>query len=98
MFNAIERAKACGTLNESDRSKQYPLSNEKQIIDAVNLALTKARINEKALAAKADNEHLRRQLRKYRVANIALTSILTGLAWEGLKALIPWLVAALHSR
>jgi hypothetical protein len=95
MFDAIEHAKACGTLNAADRSKQYPLQSEKQIIDAVNLALTKARINERALAAKADNEHLRRQLRNYRLINIALTSIITGLAWEGIRALVPWVMAAL---
>lgn len=98
MFNALEHAKACGTLNAADRSAQYPLNTEKQIIAAVNLALTKARINEKALIAKADNEQLRRQLRNYRLVNIALTSILTGLAWEGIRALVPWVIAAVsHS-
>jgi hypothetical protein len=94
---AIERAKACGTLDKADRSNQYPLNTEKQIIDAVNLALTKARLNEKALASKAENATLHRQLRNYRVVNIALTSIITGLAWKGLEALWPWLMAILHS-
>lgn len=96
MFDAIEHAKACGTLNQSDRSRQYPLNTEKQIIEAVNLALTKARANEKALAAKADNEQLRRQLRQYRVVNIALTSIITTLAIEGMRALLPWVIALLR--
>jgi hypothetical protein len=98
MFDALDHAKKCGTLNAADRSKQYPLSTEKQIIDAVNLALTKARQNEKALATKADNEQLRRQLRNYRIVNTVLTAIITGLAWEGVKALVPWVIAVLHSR
>lgn len=98
MFDAMEQAKKCGTLNAADRSKQYPLNTEKQIIDAVNLALTKARLNEKALATKAENEYLHRQLRNYRVVNITLTAIITSLAWKGLEALWPWLMAAIaHS-
>jgi hypothetical protein len=52
-LSAIERAHEVGTYDKPDRSKQYPLNTEKQIIDAVNLALTKARINENAIKTKA---------------------------------------------
>jgi hypothetical protein len=89
MFDAIEHAKACGTLNALDRSKQYPGMDHELLTRAVNDAWTKIRICERDLSKKEHAiEDLRKKLRNYRVANIALTSVLTGLAWEGLKALI----------
>lgn len=47
MLEAIEHAQRLGTFGKADRSKQYPLTTEKQIIDAVNLALTKVRMVDK---------------------------------------------------
>ena len=89
-MDAIDHAKRIGTYGMPDRSKQYPLVSEKQIVDAVNLALTKVRLVEKS----KDTEiaALKEQVKHYKWANIALTSVLTGLAWEGCKALIDYLV------
>ena len=99
MFNAIEHAKHCGTLNALDRSKQYTEMDNVLLVRAVNEAWTKIRICEKAILSKDDDiKSLQSQLRQYRVVNIALTSIITGLAWEGLKVLLPWVIAAMHSR
>ena len=88
MTDALEHAKACGTLNAVDRSKQYTEMDHVLLVRAVNEAWTKIRANEKAAAKDQDVQLLRRQLQRYRLINIALTSIITGLAWEGLKALI----------
>jgi hypothetical protein len=88
MTDALEHAKACGTLNAVDRSKQYTEMDHVLLVRAVNEAWTKIRANEKAAAKDQDVQLLKRQLQRYRLINIALTSIITGLAWEGLKALI----------
>jgi hypothetical protein len=86
---ATEHAKRIGTYGQDDRSKQYPLDNEKKIIDAVNLALTKVRQVEKS----KDKEiaELKKRIQHYRIAYTVLVSIITGLAWEGLKALFSFL-------
>ena len=47
-MTALEHADKCGTRDQPDRSRQYPLNTEKQIIEAVNLALTKVRQVEQA--------------------------------------------------
>ena len=98
MVDAIEHAKACGTLNALDRSKQYTEMDNVRLVRAVNDAWTKIRICERSILAKEqDIKLLRAQIRRYRVKNMALTAVLTGLAWEGLKALVPWVVAIAHS-
>ncbi|HZW05376.1 MAG TPA: hypothetical protein VFF58_00580 [Candidatus Nitrosotalea sp.] len=85
----IERAKRLGTFNAIDRSKQYAETDGRELLRAVNEAWTKIRHCEKRIAEKdADIARLRDQISRYKIINIALTSIVTALAWEGLKALI----------
>lgn len=93
MLNAIERAKQLGTYNAIDRSRQYERVSDAERDRAVNEAWTKIRTCEKKIEAKeADIAHLRKQLRSYRIINNVLTSIITVLAWQGLKALLAfWL-------
>lgn len=95
-MTAIERAKSLGTFDADDRSEQYPLLDQKLVHKAINECWTKVhqleaenRRKDKEIAAlREDNRNLHRSVRRYRVVNIALTSIITALAWEGLKALI----------
>lgn len=90
MMAAIEKAQQIGTYGKDDRSLQYPLDSSQKVIEAVNLALTKSRKCERELEEKKKELFdLKQKLRSYRVVNIALTSIITGLAWEGLKLVIP---------
>lgn len=62
----LEKARHLGTLNKPDRSRQYPLDTHAQIVDAVNLALTKIRTVEKTkdeeIAALKANLSLRNAL------------------------------------
>lgn len=83
---AIDHAKKIGTYGQADRSRQYPLNTEKQIIEAVNLALTKVRSVEKA--KDEDIARVRAENKRYRLMNSTLTSIIAVLAWKGLEALI----------
>lgn len=96
MTEVLAHAHQLGTYGKPDRSKQYPLVTEKQIVDAVNLALTKIRVNEDTLKAKdKDIAALREQLKGYKGLTIALTAIitsaLTAAMLEGGKAFILWL-------
>jgi hypothetical protein len=86
---AVQKAKAIGTYNALDRSRQYTQPENPELLRSLNEAWSKIRTCEKELRTKdQDIQQLRKRLKSYRVANIALTSVITGLAWEGLKALI----------
>jgi len=88
-MTAIEKAKELGTYNAFDRSKQYPLDRGEQVIEAINKCWTKVHSLEESNRRKDEKiEKLKKQLGRYKFGNIVLTSIVTGLAWEGLKALI----------
>jgi hypothetical protein len=88
-MKALEKASEAGTLHADDRSAQYDKATNAQLLTAVNEAWTKIRKCEKSLGEKdAAIEELKRKARNYRIVNIALTSILTGLAWEGVKFLL----------
>jgi len=83
---AIHHAKQLGTLHALDRSRQYPLDDPEKLKKAVNEAWTKIHHCEKELILKDSAiAELEKRVSRYRVVNIALTSILTGLAWEGLR-------------
>lgn len=83
---AMERAKAAGTLNADDRSKQYPLDEPEKVKKAVNEAWSKIHRCEKKIGEKdAEIAGLHKQLSRYRFLNIALTSIITALAVKGLE-------------
>jgi len=93
---AIQHAKKAGTFEELDRSRQYTEPTHHQLLGSLNDAWTKIRTCEKVLLKRdADVARLQCQVKRYRVVNIALTSILTGLAWEGMKALVPWVITVL---
>jgi hypothetical protein len=86
---AIRRAHACGTLNAIDRSKQYERADTDEILRALNQAWAKIRVCEKAIQSRdAEILSLKAKLSRYKVANIALTSVITGLCWEGVKAFL----------
>jgi len=81
--------KRLGTYNAIDRSKQYTRADNAELLRSLNEAWTKIRTCEKSIGQKdAAIVELKKQLGRYKVVNIALTSIVTTLAWEGLKALI----------
>lgn len=61
-YNAIDRAKAAGTYNAMDRSRQYEAVTEKELIRQVNDAWTKIRSHEKTTATKDELEAIRKQL------------------------------------
>ena len=85
----IENAKRLGTYNAIDRSKQYAETDNAALLRAVNEAWSKIRNCEKSLTARNnDIEQLRKKLRRSQIVNIALTSIITSLAWEGLRTLV----------
>lgn len=90
-------AYTAGTLHATDRSRQYRVPDPEEMLRAINEGWTKIRENEKAIRVK-DNEiaQLRKKVGFYRVKNIALTSIITGLAWEGIKAISPALWHLVH--
>lgn len=80
--------KRIGTYNQVDRSKQYTRADAPELLRSLNEAWTKIRTLERALILKEKEiGDLRKLVKRYRIANIVLTSIVTGLAWEGLKAL-----------
>jgi hypothetical protein len=93
MNNAVERAKEVGTLNQVDRSRQYTRPENPELLRSLNEAWTKIRLLENG--RRQDGriiDALQGRLKRYKVVNIALTSILTGLAWEGLKLIVPALL------
>lgn len=89
-MTAVEHSKALGTYQADDRSKQYTRADNAELLRAVNEAWSKIRNCEKFLHKKdLEIADLRKRLKRYRIAYTILVSIITGLAWEGLKALIP---------
>jgi hypothetical protein len=88
-YTAIGKARALGTLNEIDRAKQYSEANTSDLLRSLNEAWSKIRLVEAANIRKdAEIAQLHAKLNRSQLVNIALTSIITGLAWEGLKMLI----------
>jgi hypothetical protein len=111
MYEAIEYAKKIGTYNSPDRSKQYPLDDPEKLKEAVHKCWVKihvleaakdeleaaGQLKDKEIAELRENlETSQKVAGRYRVVNITLTAIITGLAWEGVKALVPWVIAVLR--
>jgi len=89
-LSAVEHSKVLGTYQADDRSRQYTRADNGELLRAVNEAWSKIRSCEKLLNKKdLEIAELAKRLKHYRVAYTVLVSIITGLAWEGLKALIP---------
>lgn len=92
IYDAVSRAQHLGTLNAVDRSAQYQDPDSREQLRYLNEAWSKIRCLEKAITLRdAKLLELDLKVKKYKVANIALTAIITGLAWEGCKALILYL-------
>jgi hypothetical protein len=90
---AVQKAKAIGTYNALDRSRQYTQPENPALLRSLNEAWSKIRVCEKALVAKDEQiRTLSNRIGKYKVVNIALTSIVTILASEGVKALVKALI------
>lgn len=103
MIDPIQLA-SLGTLNAPDRSKQYRRSDNDELLRSLNELWKTSRLNEIAIRDRdrtiaelherlANRDKLikdqARYVRGYKIVNIALTSIITGLAWEGLRAVLP---------
>lgn len=79
-----------GTINAIDRSRQYTRADNPELLRSLNEAWAKIRLVEQ------DNRRkdvalglLHARVARYRGSVILLTSIVSGLAWEGLKFLLP---------
>lgn len=93
VMTAIERAKAIGTYNQVDRSKQYQAASHAELVEQVNEAWSKIRRCEHALKDRDKQiEVLIDKVRVYKLKYTAVVAVITGLAWEGLKVLIPMLL------
>lgn len=85
-MNAIAKAHLVGTFNQVDRARQYEDPTAPELLRSLNEAWSKIRVCEKSILTKdARIADLEKKITSYKIKNIALTAILTGLAWEGVK-------------
>jgi hypothetical protein len=84
--NTINRAKELGTYNAMDRSRQYEVIDNGELLRAINGAWTKIRTQDTTKASKDEITELRNALGKSRTINTVLTLALIGL-WEIVKFL-----------
>lgn len=83
-------AEKVGTVNTIDRSRQYTQADAGELLRSLNTAWSKIRLLESALNRKdVELGMLHARVRRYHGSTILLTSIVSGLAWEGLKFLLP---------
>lgn len=88
MENPTAKAKAIGTYNLLDRSRQYTREDPRELLRAVNEAWSKIRkLENEGTRKDADLAQLREKLRRMQYVNVALTSIITALAFKGLEFL-----------
>ena len=79
-----------GTVGLVNRSRQYSRADAGELLRSLNEAWTKIRLLESSIARKeVELAMLHTRVARYRGGLIALTSIVTGLAWEGVKYLAP---------
>lgn len=82
--------KRIGTYNQIDRSKQYTRADNGELLRSLNEAWSKIRSLEATnLRKDAVIAELHSKVRRYRTGYTVFVSIITGLAWEGLRALVP---------
>jgi hypothetical protein len=79
MKDALYLAHQLGTLHKDDRTKQYPLNTQQQIIDAVNLALTKVRNVERT--KDTEIKELKEKLKWANRKVLGLLAVLTSPGW-----------------
>lgn len=87
-----QNAILAGTIGAQDRSRQYKAAHSpEELLRAVNEAWAKIRANEAAIASKEEQiADLNRRITVCNVKNAALISVLTGLSWEGVKAVLAY--------
>src|ERR1017187_1842879 len=91
-YSAITRAHNLGTYNAMDRAAQYQAVEQDEMLRSLNEAWTTIRNLQREGGNKdAEILKLKHRVSSYKIANIALTSIITGLAWEGIRFLLPFL-------
>ena len=83
-------AQKLGTVNLIDRSRQYTRADAGELLRSLNEAWAKIRrLEGEGIRKDVELGILHVQVRRYRGSTILLTSIVSGLAWEGLKYLLP---------
>ena len=83
-------AQKLGTVNLIDRSRQYTRADSGELLRSLNEAWAKIRrLEGEGIRKDVELSLLHARVRHYRGSTILLTSIVSGLAWEGLKFLLP---------
>ena len=83
-------AQKLGTVNLIDRSRQYTRADNPELLRSLNEAWAKIRrLEGEGIRKDVELGMLHARVRRYRGSTILLTSIVSGLAWEGLKFLLP---------
>lgn len=92
-LDAIAKAHIAGTLNQLDRSRQYESAGAPELLRSLNEAWSKIRVCEKSILAKdARISELESKVTTYKVKNMALIAILTGIGWEGVKVIAAYVL------
>jgi|SRR5579859_7074037 len=83
-------AQRVGTVNAVDRSRQYTRADNPELLRSLNEAWSKIRLLESSNARKdVELGLLHDKVRRYRVGYMTLVAIVTGVCWEGVKAMAP---------
>lgn len=89
--------KRIGTYNQIDRSKQYTRADNSELLRSLNDAWSKIRTLEAASLRKdAVIAEQNSKIGRYRVGYTTLIAIITGVCWEGVRALAPIVMAFLR--
>ena len=88
IIQATQKAKEVGTYDQVDRSRQYSDASQIDLLRSLNDAWSRIRIlqtenSKKDLAI----SQLHNKLKRSQTVNIALTAIITTLAWKGMEVL-----------
>jgi hypothetical protein len=79
-----------GTYNQVDRSKQYTRAEAPELLRSLNEAWSKIRMLEaSSLRKDAVIADQNQRIGRYRVGYTTLIAIITGVCWEGVRALVP---------
>ena len=85
----IPDPRALRTYKQIDRSKQYTRADNPELLRSLNEAWAMIRtLQNSEIRKDARIAELEQQLKNYRIRYTALVAIITGLAWEGVKALL----------
>lgn len=83
--------------NALDRSKQYTRASNEELLRSLNEVWKKCRALEASNKQKdAVIAELYKKIGRYRVGYTTLVAIITGVCWEGVRALVPVVWAVLR--